>query len=245
MLVYCACYVKSMLLRCCYYMIHAIPNVMLHLFLRPVPVFLRPGIYRPSRRLSNSCSNKSSGAARDERKIFVVVCRNIGDNLTRVSLCWGFEVMQLVNCPRTAGFGWWLWSLLLVLVLVAACGQIDSGEQVLAPWSPVPDPGQFALEVQPLLVASCAAAACHGRQTTFQLHRLEGSPQLPDDLNHPRQLPEPLRSDYYEVLEFCLPDTPAVSPLLLWGGGDVATHPGGQALSADDISRIVAWLEGR
>jgi len=198
--------------------------------------------YRESRMGSIPFFFHTRSNARVDRKIFIVVLYNIGDNLAPVSSSWR-QMVQVVYFQQGAVGKRWLWSLLLVAA--AACGNVDLGEQVLAPWSPVPDPGRFARDVQPLLVAGCAAAACHGRQTTFQLHRLDEPPQLPDELHHPRQLPEPLRSDYYRVLEFCLPDDPVSSPLLLWGGGEVAVHPGGQVLSADDRAQIVDWLEGR
>jgi hypothetical protein len=128
-------------------------------------------------------------------------------------------------------------------VFCAACELHPAGEFTLSGWSPPPSPNRFARSVHPLLVAACAAAACHGRETTFTLH------QAPSwsgpEVETAAQLPEPFRQDYFLVLAFSNPSDEAASEFLIWGSGQVESHPGGAALNKQQAGEVLDWLEGQ
>jgi len=120
---------------------------------------------------------------------------------------------------------------------------MDPGEQTLARWTRAPDPVVFGTEIHPLLVGTCSASRCHGRDTTFRIHSTD--PLDPGAVvNHPSELPDPLRADYYTVLAFSDLDVEEQSRILLWGGGAEPTHPGGKALTNDERTELLQWLEG-
>jgi len=124
-----------------------------------------------------------------------------------------------------------------------ACDLHPAGEFTLSGWAPPPSPNRFAHSVHPLLVTSCAASACHGRETTFTLH--QASAWSGPDVETAWQLPEPFRQDYFLVLAFSDSHDEAASQFLLWGSGLVESHPGGAALNSQQIGEVVEWLEGQ
>lgn len=129
-----------------------------------------------------------------------------------------------------------------VVFATLGCGSIDPGERTAARPLQVPDPVEFGTTVQPRLVTACGLAACHARDTTFTVHKSPTALSPSAGIIHPRDLPEPFRTDYFVVLAFCDLDIPESSPLLEWGGGQLPAHPGGKALTSDDVSEILKWL---
>ena len=85
-------------------------------------------------------------------------------------------------------------------------------------------------------------SGCHGRDTTFRIHNT-GPLDPGATVNHPSELPDPLRADYYTVLAFSDLDVEEQSRFLVWGSGDEPYHPGKRALPADDRAEIIRWLE--
>ena len=131
----------------------------------------------------------------------------------------------------------------LLGVLVCSCGSVDPGEQTLTRWTRAPDPVVFGTEIHPLLLDTCGAAGCHGRKTPFRIHT--ASPLDPGStITHPSELPDPLRADYYTVLAYSDLDVEEQSRFLIWGNGQEPVHPGGKALTADERTQLLQWLEG-
>jgi hypothetical protein len=131
----------------------------------------------------------------------------------------------------------------LLGAVVCSCGPVDPGEQTLARWIRSPDPVVFGTEIHPLLLDKCGTAGCHGRDTTFRIHAA-GPLDPAAAVNHPSELPDPLRADYYTVLAFSDLDVEEQSRILLWGAGAEPAHPGGKALTADERTELLRWLEG-
>ena len=126
---------------------------------------------------------------------------------------------------------------------MCSCGSVDTGERTLARWTRAPDPVVFGTEIHPLLLGKCGAASCHGRGTPLRIHT--ASPLDPGAVvNHPSELPDPLRADYYTVLAYSDLDVEEQSRILIWGNGAEPAHPGGKALTADERTQLLQWLEG-
>lgn len=130
------------------------------------------------------------------------------------------------------------------LSLAAGCGSLDPGETTVSRWRTVPSPVTFANSVHPALVESCATSGCHARSGSLMLHATDVSLPADSGMLDPCNLPEPLKEDYFAVMAFCDLDLVQSSPLLVWGDGRQASHPGGSALEDAVRDRIVDWLEG-
>ncbi len=124
----------------------------------------------------------------------------------------------------------------------AACGTIEPGEKTLGRNMRVPDPVTFGASVQPHLVASCALADCHARDTTFRLRPASSPFPAQSTISDPRELPEPFLGDYFLVLSFCDLGIPERSALIRWGSGREKAHPGLSALTPTEEAEVLAWL---
>jgi hypothetical protein len=149
----------------------------------------------------------------------------------------GSEIRQV--CSLKGPRRWWA---LVIALLPAACGSIEPGKTSLSQWQRIPDPVTFGHQIHPLLTASCAAAECHSRKTSFTLHPTTDTIPADANISSPLNLPAPFRDDYYTTLGFCDLDQPAASPLLVWGTGAEPAHPGKDALGATDAETIRSWL---
>lgn len=164
--------------------------------------------------------------------------RNAYNTLTRQN-----AASNLTPVLRRGKCGWFWKTSGLLGVVICSCGPVDPGEQTLARWTRSPDPVVFGTEIHPLLLDKCGNPGCHGRETTLRIHSAE--PLDPGAVvNHPSELPDPLRADYYNVLAFSDLDFEEQSRILTWGSGAEPVHPGGKALSADERTALLRWLEG-
>jgi hypothetical protein len=135
----------------------------------------------------------------------------------------------------------WILSALLCL---SGCEPIGPGERTLYAPATVPNAKDFATKIQPLLLDSCAAASCHGRNTTFHLSTPRDPIDVGRDYPHPNDLPEPTKTNCFVVLAFSNADLPSESLLIKFGTGRETSHPGKNAFSSEDALLVQTWLEG-
>ena len=138
-----------------------------------------------------------------------------------------------------------LLSAFAAMAVIWGCGTIAPEPVGMGPWTSVPDPREYAVDIEPLLVSGCAAAACHGTTTTFSISPPPAPPQLPDRLSSPTELPEPTRSNYFTVVAYSDPDMPSQSTLVRWACGEERAHPAGAVLTAEQCTMVIDWLEGQ
>jgi hypothetical protein len=131
----------------------------------------------------------------------------------------------------------------IIFALIPSCQPVDSGARTVVRPQFYPDPTTFGTTIHPLMQAKCGSAACHGRPTTFRLHEAADPLPATPEIENPRLLPEPFRSDYVSVLYFVDLDLPADSELLRFGTGSERAHPGGAVLSDEEAATILNWLE--
>ena len=131
---------------------------------------------------------------------------------------------------------------MILWLVVTGCGTIDPGELSISHSSLVPDPGVFGKDIHSRLVSSCGQPNCHSRPTTLHLDVEADALPVSATVSSPGDLPEPLRSEYFVVLAFCVLELPDSSPLIRFGQGLEPEHAGGQALRAEDAAAVLAWL---
>ncbi len=127
-------------------------------------------------------------------------------------------------------------------LLLFGCGTVDPGTSGLASSTCLPDPRMFALQLYPVLSESCGTANCHGQPGPLIIPAATSGFPTDVEVSSPEDLVEPFRSSYYSVIQHCDLKHPDKSLVVTWATGQQSSHPGGAALSSEDLELLLQWI---
>ncbi len=116
------------------------------------------------------------------------------------------------------------------------------GSSGLSSLDSLPDARMYALQVHPALSTSCGTANCHGHPGPLAILPSSTGFSPDAEVTTPQDLVEPFRSSYYSVLYHCDLNHPDESAVIIWATDEQSTHPGGKALSDQDLDLLLKWI---